>query len=219
MFLLQDKDVVVFAGDSVTDAGRKRPFGEGLWEGVGTGFVRAFDTLLNVCDPEHLYRVINMGIGGNTSADLLTRWNSDIIDLHPDVIVCCIGINDVWRQFDEPTNFSAHISLEEYRANLEQMAASAAKHARLTVFMTPYYMETDKNDRMRKRMDEYGEITKEIAANHQFPCIDLQAEFDEYLAFRHSTFLTWDKIHPNGVASMIIARSLLKTMGFEKNLL
>ena len=38
--LLQNGDRIVFTGDSTTDAGRARPVGEGLHQGVGDGYVR-----------------------------------------------------------------------------------------------------------------------------------------------------------------------------------
>ncbi len=37
---------IVFAGDSVTDMERVRPLGEGLFDGVGKGYVRVFENLL-----------------------------------------------------------------------------------------------------------------------------------------------------------------------------
>lgn len=80
---LQDKEKIVFAGDSVTDCGRKRPVGEGRYEGVGEGYVRQIDTILNVCYPEMLFRIINMGISGNTSRDLLNRFDDDVLALCP----------------------------------------------------------------------------------------------------------------------------------------
>ena len=43
--IFENGDRVVFAGDSVTDSGRKRPYGEGLWEGVGNGYVRNIDSI------------------------------------------------------------------------------------------------------------------------------------------------------------------------------
>lgn len=46
--LIQNGQKIVFAGDSVTDAGRKRPVGEGLWEGTGNGYVRLIDSYLAV---------------------------------------------------------------------------------------------------------------------------------------------------------------------------
>ena len=42
---LGKNDFILFTGDSITDAGRKRPLGEGLWDGVGNGYVREVDNL------------------------------------------------------------------------------------------------------------------------------------------------------------------------------
>ena len=65
-------------------------------------------------------------------------------------MVLCIGFNDVWRQFDLPTIPESGVSPEEYRANLNKMAdATKAK----MIWMTPYYLEPNKEDAMRKRMD------------------------------------------------------------------
>ena len=100
--MLTKGEKIIFAGDSVTDDGRTRPVGEGLWGALGNGFVRMTDTILNVDYPELYIRCVNMGISGNTSRDLLARWESDITALNPDVVVLCIGFNDVWRQFDCP---------------------------------------------------------------------------------------------------------------------
>ena len=82
--LFEKGQKIVFAGDSVTDDGRKRPIGEGLGEGVGKGFVRFVDTFLTVDYPELMLRVVNMGNAGDTSADLLARWDSDVTALKPD---------------------------------------------------------------------------------------------------------------------------------------
>ena len=50
--LFTSGDRIVFTGDSVTDAGRGRPVGEGLWQGVGDGYVRTIDNILNVVYPD-----------------------------------------------------------------------------------------------------------------------------------------------------------------------
>jgi lysophospholipase L1-like esterase len=40
-------------------------------------------------------QVVNRGIGGDTTAQLLLRLKRDVIDLHPDVVVVQVGINDL----------------------------------------------------------------------------------------------------------------------------
>ena len=93
---------LVFAGDSVTDMGSSQPVGEGLKDRLGFGYVRMVENLLAACYPERLIRVTNSGVSGNTSRDLLARWERDVLALKPDYLSICIGINDVWRQFDCP---------------------------------------------------------------------------------------------------------------------
>ena len=70
--------------------------------------------------------------------------------------------------------------------------------------------------RMRKRMDEYRAAMKEIAAERGIPCIDLQEEFVHILQYRYPAFITWDRIHPGMVGSVIIAKAFLREIGFGR---
>lgn len=207
--LFKDGETIVFAGDSVTDAGRKRPVGEGLWEGVGSGYVRLIDSILVTEHPEITLRLVNMGVGGNTSTDLLNRWDTDITALKPDWVVLCIGFNDVWRQFDSPAQTDEAVFPEQFRKNIISMAN---KTKAKMIWMTPYYLEPNENDAMRKRMDEYGAIVKEEAAKRNILCIDLQQAFTKILKYRHSSYLSWDRVHPGHVGSIIIAREFLRNV-------
>ena len=81
--------------------------------------------------------------------------------------------------------------------------------------MTPYYMEPNPADPMRARMDVYGAVCKKLAEKHGCRLVDLQAMFDQYFKYRHSTYIAWDRIHPNQVGATIIARAFLKECGFE----
>ncbi|MEG0664722.1 MAG: GDSL-type esterase/lipase family protein, partial [Clostridia bacterium] len=138
MLKFKNGDKILFTGDSVTDAGRGRPVGEGLWEGVGTGFVRNIDTFLNFCYPESLFHVINTGTGGDTSSNLLARWECDVINIAPDYLVVCIGINDIWRQFDTPSIKSSHVSIEMYEQNLKKYITQTREkiNVKEIIFMT-----------------------------------------------------------------------------------
>ncbi len=205
--LFQKGEKIVFAGDSVTDDGRARPVGEGLWNALGNGFVHMLDANLTVDYPDLYLRLVNMGVSGNTSSDLLARYQTDILDLNPDWVVLCVGINDVWRQFDSPVQAEYAVSPEQYRKNLIEMAERTSAKM---IWMTPYYLEPNEKDAMRARMDEYGAIMKEEAAKRNIPVIDLQAEFAELLAHRYPAFITWDRVHPGWVGSVVIFRALYK---------
>ena len=76
--IFEDGDQIVFAGDSVTDMGSAKPIGEGLFDNLGHGYVRMIDNLLAACYPERRIRVTNSGVSGNTSRDLLARFEQDM---------------------------------------------------------------------------------------------------------------------------------------------
>lgn len=213
--IFENYDRIVFAGDSVTDMGSAQPVGEGLFDNVGRSYVRIIENMLSTWYPEVMLRVTNSGISGNTSKHLLERFQRDVIDLNPDWVFICIGINDVWRQFDSPAMLDEQVTPEEYAANLEKMILSVKEKVKGIFIMTPYYMEPNKKDWMRVRMDQYGEICKELAEKYDCTFIDLQKMFDEYFQYRHSCYIAWDRIHPNQIGATMIAKEVLSHCGFE----
>ena len=82
--IFENYDRIVFAGDSVTDMGSAKPVGEGLADSVGRGYVRVLENMFAAYYPEVFLRVTNSGISGNTSRDLLERYDRDVVDLKPD---------------------------------------------------------------------------------------------------------------------------------------
>lgn len=215
--IFANNDRIVFAGDSVTDMGSTNPVGEGLRDALGFGYVRMIENLLSSVYPEVMTRVTNAGISGHTSRDLLARWERDVLNLNPQWVSICIGINDVWRQFDTPNLPELAVLPEDYERNLEQMLDSLQGRVKGVFLLTPYYMEPLKNDPMRARMDEYGAICQKLAAKYGCIFIDLQALFDEYFRHRHSAYIAWDRVHPNQIGAALIARAFLKEAGFDFN--
>ena len=212
--IFEDGDRLLFAGDSVTDMGSQNPVGEN-GDALGQGYVREVDSLLSAVYPEVRVRVTNAGISGNTSRDLLARFERDVVSLHPDWLSILIGVNDVWRQFDTPTLPNRAVSPEEYRENVENMLLAVKGKVKGVFLMTPYYMEPLAADAMRARMDEYGTICRELAEKHGATLIDLQAMFNRYFALRHSSSIAWDRIHPNRIGALLIAREFLSHTGFD----
>ena len=217
--IFKDMDRIVFAGDSVTEMGSVNPVGEGLFENVGRGYVRVVENMLSAWYPEVRVRVTNSGIGGNTSRDLLSRFDRDVIDLDPDWVSICIGINDVWRQFDCPAMPDTHVLPEEYEKNLETMIVkSKNKDTVKGIFiLTPYIIEPDSDDMMRARMNEYVAINKKLAEKYDCVFVDFQKLYEDYCRIRHSSYIAWDRIHPNQVGATLMAKEFLRHCGFDFN--
>jgi lysophospholipase L1-like esterase len=212
---LKEGQRLVMIGDSITDCERKYPYGEGLFQGVGKGYAALVDGMLQAAYPELFIRVTNMGIGGNTVRDLQARWQTDVLDLKPDWLTVMIGINDVWRQFDQPAIPESHVSLEEYEQTLEELVRSALPGLQGLVIMTPFYLEPNDQDRMRSRMDEFGRAAKRVAERVGALFVDTQAAFASHFDYVHPTALASDRVHPSLTGHLLIARALLEEIGFD----
>ena len=213
---LPHRSRVLFIGDSITDAGRD-PSGELCpWLGdlgLGHGYVNQVWSWLTAAHPEAAIRISNKGCSGHTVHNLAERWQRDVIDLKPDVLCVMIGINDVWRQFDSPLQPEAGVNPEEFRETLDRLIGQARPGVQQLYLASPYFIEPNRDDPMRRRMDDYGSIVRDLAKRHGGHFIDTQAAFDAALAHLHSSAIAWDRIHPGPHGHMLIARAFLGAFG------
>lgn len=207
---------LVMAGDSITDADRRRDekdFAHCDW--MGQGYVMMVDAILNGGIDDMRVRTDNVGISGDTSRGQLARWETDVLSKNPDWVTLMIGINDVWRHLDSPLKPEDHISEDEYRENLVKMIESTIDKVQGFVLMTPFVWETNKNDTFRVMMDRYGNICRELAEKYDVLFVDTQVAIDRVLETHSNLEFTGDRIHPGKRGHMVIARALLKVLGVE----
>ncbi|CAN7612936.1 SGNH/GDSL hydrolase family protein [Paenibacillus sp. LjRoot56] len=213
--LLQKSEKLIMIGDSITDCERKRPYGEGLFGGIGKGYVSLVDALIQSTYPERGIRIVNMGTSGNTVRDLKERWAADVENLKPDWLSIMIGINDVWRQYDQPTICESHVYTEEYEATLRELVLRTKSQVKGIVLMTPFYIEPNREDAMRVTMDEYGAIVKRVAEETDCLYVDTQAAFEPVLREIYPATLAWDRVHPSAVGHMVLAKAFLAAIGYS----
>lgn len=213
--LIQPGSKLVMIGDSITDCDRTRPVGEGVFDGLGKGYVNLVNSLLGACCPEQRIRVVNMGISGNTVRDLKARWQTDVMDQKTDWLSVMIGINDVWRQFDCPLQADWGVPLDEYERTLDELIALIRPSLKGLVMMTPYFIEPNQQDAMRATMDRYGAVVRQIAVKYDAIFVDTQAAFDQLLMHMHPAAVAWDRVHPNTTGHMLLAKAFLEAVGFQ----
>ena len=213
--IIQPDSKLILIGDSITDCDRARPIGEGSLGALGNGYVSFLDGLLTARYPDYRLRVVNMGVSGNTVRDLQDRWQTDVLDLKPDWLSIFIGINDVWRQFDAPLQSESQVPLDAYARILDRLVQVTRPGLKGLILMTPYFIEPNRADPMRSRMDEYGASVRQIAEKYRALLVDTQAAFDAVITHLHPMSLALDRVHPNHAGHMIIARAFLQAIGFE----
>ena len=85
--LIEENSVILFQGDSITDCGRNREDPNNL----GDGYVSMIIAMLSEKYSQYNSKFLNRGISGDRIRDLAIRWQTDCIDLKPDLLSILIG--------------------------------------------------------------------------------------------------------------------------------
>ncbi len=208
--ILEKNDSLLIIGDSITDCGRGREVIDGISPSLGNGYAAMLAETIYSRYPELNINVINKGVSGNTTRNLKSRWENDVLALSPDWLCIMIGINDVWRSFDQPGNPDAGVSLTEYEANMEELIRSAGEAVKKGILLaTPYFIESNRQDKMRAKMDQFGAVVKKLAEKHSLLLVDTQAPFDKTLETKYPMYFCNDRVHPNAKGHALLAKAIL----------
>ena len=97
------------------------------------------------------------------------------------------------------------------------MIEAAQKVAKGIIMTTPYYMEPNKADFMRARMQEYVDICARLAEEYNCIFVNFQEMYDKFFAYKHSSLIAWDRVHPNQMGATLMAKEWLSKVGFDYN--
>jgi lysophospholipase L1-like esterase len=115
---LRKEDVVLFQGDSITDAGRNREEkGFNNTRALGNGYALLASSRLLHEHADKTLQIANRGISGNKVYQLAERWDEDCLNLKPAVLSILIGVNDFWHTL----NGDYTGTIETYRTDLNNL--------------------------------------------------------------------------------------------------
>ena len=79
-------------------------------------------------------------------------------------------------------------------------------------------LETGRTHQIRVHMKAIGHpLPGDFLYCPDYRFIDRQAVFNDYFQYRHSSYIAWDRIHPNQIGATVIARAFLEKCGFDYN--
>ncbi|MEV4265994.1 SGNH/GDSL hydrolase family protein [Kribbella sp. NPDC049584] len=187
---LDPRRTVVFAGDSVTDCGRRTDP-----DGLGGGYVRnLYDDL-----GEHRPKIVNAGISGNRAADLADRWAADVLAHDPSLVSILIGINDTWRRYDENDPTTAESFEASYRALLDPLNCPV-------VLMEPFLLPVkDGQDAWREDLDPKLEVVRKLAVEYGAILVPTDVELTKQAASVGAETLAGDGVHPSPAGHRALA--------------
>lgn len=202
--LLKEKDFILFQGDSITDAGRDYQNGEDL----AGGYVGMTAELLNKKYPQLHLKVLNRGVSGNRSADMLARWKEDCLDLKPDVVSILIGVNDTWRRYDQNLPTSA----EEYQSNLRTCLQQTKAMGAKIVMLCPFLLPAEDKAHFREDLDPKIAAFHELAGEYADVVVPLDDIFQALLSSQPNQCFSDDGVHPNAAGAQVIAGEWIKAV-------
>ncbi|MDQ1910269.1 SGNH/GDSL hydrolase family protein [Paenibacillus sp. GD4] len=204
---IRQGETVLFIGDSITDAGRQYENPNDL----GKGYVLMAAGLLSAARPDLQLTFFNRGIGGNRVGDLEQRWQSDCLDLKPDVVSVLLGINDVARGFDRNEPIPAPEFAERYGKLLT--AAKEQLGSRL-IILEPFVLPTsDIRRQWREDLDLKIHALRDLAREIGAAYIPLDGLFAQASTQAPCTYWAPDGVHPSPAGHALIASAWLKAAG------
>jgi lysophospholipase L1-like esterase len=192
---------VIFFGDSITNAGVKPG-----------GYITLMQEKIKQ-DGGPSYELIGAGIGGNKVYDLYLRFQEDVLDKNPDVVVIYIGVNDVWHKQSSQTGTDPDKFLAFYTAMIKKLQATGIK----VIVCTPAVIgeKTDFSNAQDGDLNRYSNIIRDMASKHGCALVDLRKAFLEYNlannpSNKESGILTTDRVHLNTKGNQLLADLMFK---------
>lgn len=173
----QDNQLVAFLGDSLTQhlvavSDWMETQTDGL-PPVGASVIvdrhehRGWTSLLanriHLSYPELRIHYLNAGIGGNSSRQMLARFESDVLVHSPHWLLLSAGVVEVRRMY-QPDREADRVSLDEYVTNLTQMSIEARNAGVQVVLLEPTPHTRPVTDGPSgHRLEEVNSMTRQYA--------------------------------------------------------
>ena len=203
-------DVILFQGDSITDAGRAKDAGTAALPNdhaaLGNGYAWLAGVELLVDRPADGLQIFNRGISGNKVFQLADRWQADCLDLKPNLLSILVGVNDYWHTIDPRLGYKGTVEIYErdYHALVERttLALPGVKLVICEPFVLRYGAVTDK---WFPEFDRYRAAAKRVAKDFHATFVPFQAMFDEAVKYAPPESWAGDGVHPTPAGAALMA--------------
>jgi lysophospholipase L1-like esterase len=173
-------------------------------------------------------KILNKGVSGNTTVNLLKRLEVDVLKEKPDLVILMVGTNDL-------LNSKKIISYQEYAANLTKIVQTIKSKNCEVLMMSPptadsvyLYQRHDKSlyvDTPNTMMNKAREIVKVVSKENRTFYVDIYSSFiakeipkhneDVYIRNVKNSGVK-DGVHPTPVGYKFIAETVFKYLKENK---
>lgn len=163
--------------------------------------------------PQELARILkvevaNAGVAGHTTRQALRRFQKDVLDHKPEIVVIAFATNDA-RLAEE----KVHVPLDLYESNLSKIITSCLEAGMQPVLCTvppidqeAYFMRHEQENFVKaggleKVLEGYRAVVLRLAKIYNVPVVDLYRLLPAESGWRHN-----DGVHTSDKGNRIIAR-------------
>ena len=197
---------ILFQGDSITDGNRGRDKDPNHI--MGHGYAFSIASRVGAAFPAKNNLFYNRGISGNKITDLALRWQTDTLELQPDVLSILVGINDT----NAVVNQQDIVSPQQYetvlRSLLQQTLAKFPDC--LLVLCEPFILPVG---RVKENWNAWHDdilqrqaIVKTVAKEFNAVFVPLQQTFTDACNKAAPDYWIWDGVHPTVAGHELMAR-------------
>jgi lysophospholipase L1-like esterase len=207
-------DVVLFQGDSITDAGRnkRQELPNNAWS-FGVGYANHIGSWLLEEMPAKDLTVYNRGISGNKVYQLAERWEKDCLELQPNVLSILIGVNDYWHFRNGEYDGTPEIYENDFRALLTS-TKEAIPDLKL-VICQPFILTgtTAVDESWEEPFSAYQASAKKISEEFGAIWVPFQEAFDRAVELAEPGYWAADGVHPSMAGAQLMAKTWLDALG------
>lgn len=208
--LIGSGNVVLFQGDSITDAGRdrKREGNANDKGALGGGYAFLISSHLLAERADAGLKIYNRGISGHKVFQLAERWDKDCLALKPNVVSILIGVNDIWHKLNGQYDGTIEIYERDYRALLERTERELPG-VKLVV-CEPFVLRCGAvNEKWFPEFDGYRAAAKRVATDFGAVFVPFQSAFDEAVQKAPPAHWAGDGVHPSMAGAYLMGRTWL----------
>ena len=176
---------IVLIGDSITES----------WKGYSPEFF---------AENPHL---INKGVSGETTPQILDRFNSDVVSFEPELVIILAGINDIAQN-------TGYISIPETFTNIINMVEIANSHN-----ITPVLCSVLPASKIAWKPEiKSADLVIELNDKLKDYCTENNIAYVDYFSSMVGenkelrSDLTYDGVHPDKKGYLIMEKILLETI-------
>jgi len=209
--LLQNGQILLFIGDSITDCDRRtteRP--------LGNGYVKIFYDLLMMREPAKKIHILNKGISGDRVTGLQTRWQDNVLRNQPDWLVIKIGINDLNSYLTgSPDGVSPELFRQTYDEILGRTQPCLPNCQILLI--TPFYISIDDSTNSYRRevlelLPQYINTVQVMSQKYQTRFLNAHQLFQQLLKYHEPETFCPEPIHPNFTGHLTLAEAVYSAL-------